>query len=202
MYYQFVSVTGRIMGKGIPAAHWENIVNKGFQLVYGSTANLFVDRQGNYIGYGPEARELVGIPEPETFCVFPGQQARARVLQAVPGARGGCRRRRLPDLGLPGQPEAPAYGVRAGDRAHLRAGCEPEMMWLKVDADGKPTVEGKTKPYCYHIDQFSELQPLIHKVMEYGRAMGLEMNQGDHEDAPGRSSSTSCSTAPRPRPTA
>ena len=43
MYYQFVSVTGRIMGKGIPAAHWENIANKGFQLVYGATANLFVD---------------------------------------------------------------------------------------------------------------------------------------------------------------
>ena len=64
MYYEFVSVTGRIMGKGIPAAHWENIANKGFQLVYGATANLFVDREGNYIGYGPEARELVGSPSP------------------------------------------------------------------------------------------------------------------------------------------
>ena len=60
------------------------------------------------------------------------------------------------------------------------------MMWLKVNADGTPTVEGKTKPYCYHIDQFSELQPLIHKVMEYGKAMGLDMIQGDHEDAPGQ----------------
>ena len=60
------------------------------------------------------------------------------------------------------------------------------MMWLKVDADGKPSVEGMTKPYCYHIDQFSELQPLIHKVMEYGKAMGLDMIQGDHEDAPGQ----------------
>ncbi len=36
------------------------------------------------------------------------------------------------------------------------------------------------------LDQFSELQPLIHKVMEYGKAMGLEMIQGDHEDAPGQ----------------
>ena len=80
MYYQFVSVTGRIMGKGIPAAHWENIANKGFQLVYGSTANLFVDREGNYIGYGPEARELVGIPEPETFCVLPWDTKTARVF--------------------------------------------------------------------------------------------------------------------------
>ena len=43
-----------------------------------------------------------------------------------------------------------------------------------------------TKPYCYHIDQFSELQPIIHKVVEYGQAMGLDMIQGDHEDAPGQ----------------
>ena len=31
MYYQFISVTGRIMGKGIPAAHWKRISNIGFQ---------------------------------------------------------------------------------------------------------------------------------------------------------------------------
>ena len=44
IYYQFISVTGRIMGKGVPAAHWESMAAKGFQLVYGSTANLFTDR--------------------------------------------------------------------------------------------------------------------------------------------------------------
>jgi glutamine synthetase len=43
-----------------------------------------------------------------------------------------------------------------------------------------------TKPYCYHIDQFSLLQPIIHKVVEYGQALGLDMIQGDHEDAPGQ----------------
>ena len=55
IYYQFISVTGRIMGKGVPSTHWESMARKGFQLVYGSTANLFVDRHGEYIGYGPEA---------------------------------------------------------------------------------------------------------------------------------------------------
>ena len=50
IYFQFASVTGRIMGKGVPAKHWETIAEKGFQLVYGSTANLFTDRHGNYIG--------------------------------------------------------------------------------------------------------------------------------------------------------
>ncbi len=120
IYYQFASVTGRIMGKGVPADHWETIAQRGFQLVYGSTANLFTDRHGNYIGYGPEAWELVGLPDVETFCQLPWDPKTARV------------------------------------------------------------------PYCYHIDQFAELQPLIHKVMEYGKAMGLDMIQGDHEDAPGQ----------------
>ena len=40
IYYQFISVTGRIVGKGIPADHWERTAERGFQLVYGSTANL------------------------------------------------------------------------------------------------------------------------------------------------------------------
>jgi glutamine synthetase len=79
IYYQFSSVTGRIMGKGVPAKHWETMAEKGFQLVYGATANLFTDRHGNYIGYGPEAAELVGIPEPETFQPLPWDAKVARV---------------------------------------------------------------------------------------------------------------------------
>ena len=51
IYYQFISVTGRVVGKGIPADHWERTAEKGFQLVYGATANLFLDRHNNYIGY-------------------------------------------------------------------------------------------------------------------------------------------------------
>ena len=54
IYYQFISVTGRVVGKGIPADHWERTAEKGFQLVYGATANLFLDRHNNYIGYGPD----------------------------------------------------------------------------------------------------------------------------------------------------
>ncbi|MFP5068695.1 glutamine synthetase family protein [Pseudonocardia nantongensis] len=187
IYFQFVSVTGRIMGKGAPTAHWERFANKGFQLVYGSTANLFIDRHGEYIGYGAEACELVGLPDVETFQVLPWDPKTARVFCTLfrgreepeePGAfltsdcRGNLKR-------LHGE-----FERRTG--LHLRVGTEPEMMWLKKDADGKPSVEGMTKPYCYHIDQFSELQPLIHRVMEYSEAMGLDMIQGDHEDAPGQ----------------
>ncbi|MFP6716481.1 MAG: glutamine synthetase, partial [Alphaproteobacteria bacterium] len=55
LYLQFVSVTGRICGKGIPSDHWETMAQRGFQLVYGATVNLFMNRHQQYLGYGPEA---------------------------------------------------------------------------------------------------------------------------------------------------
>jgi glutamine synthetase len=187
IYYQFISVTGRIVGKGVPADHWEAISEKGIQLVYGSTANLAMDRHRNYIGYGPEAAELVAIPDPETFVQLPWDKRVARVFCTCfrnreepvdPGAfltsdcRGNLKR-------IHAQFQQDHNGL------HLRHGCEPEMMWLKRDADGKPA-GGVTKPNCYHIDQFEELRPVFLKVIEYSRAMGLDMIQGDHEDAPGQ----------------
>jgi len=187
IYYQFVSVTGRIMGKGVPAPHWEKVARSGFQLVYGSTANLFIDRNGDYIGYGAEAGELVGLPDVETFCPLPWDPKVARVFCTLFRSR---EERENPGAFLDSDCRGNLKRIHAAFEAdtgmHLRVGCEPEMMWLKTDAEGKPTVEGLTKPYCYHIDQFSELQPLIHKVIDYGQKMGLDMIQGDHEDAPGQ----------------
>lgn len=187
IYYQFVSVTGRIMGKGVPASKWERMAHNGFQLVYGSTANLFIDREGDYIGYGADAWELVGLPDVETFCVLPWDPQTARVFCTLFRGReeeenpGGyltsdCR----------GNLKRLHEQFERETGLHLRVGTEPEMMWLKQNPDGSPSVNGKTKPNCYHIDQFAELQPLIHRVLEYCEAMGLDMIQGDHEDAPGQ----------------
>jgi glutamine synthetase len=187
LYYQFPSVTGRIMGKGVPADHWETLAAKGFQLVYGATANLFTDRHGNYIGYGPEAPELVGIPEPETFQPLPWDAKTARVWCTCFRNR---EEREDPGAFLTSDCRGNLKRIQADFEEqtglHLRMGTEPEMMWLKLNDDGTPSVEGKTKPYCYHIDQFAELQPLIHRVVEYGQHMGLDMIWGDHEDAPGQ----------------
>ena len=187
LYLQFVSVTGRICGKGIPADHWETVAERGFQLVYGATVNLFLNRHGEYLGYGPEAAELVGIPEVETFCQLPWDKRVARVFCTLfrnreerddPGGfltsdcRGNLRR-------LHDQFKATHDGL------HLRHGTEPEMMWLKQGEDGKPD-GGFSNPYCYHIDQFESLRPVFMQVIRYSRAMGLDMIQGDHEDAPGQ----------------
>ena len=174
------------MGKGIPADHWESVAKKGFQLVYGATMNLFLNRRGEYLGYGPEAAELVGIPEPETFMQLPWDKRVARMWctlfrnreeRAEPGAfltadaRGNLRRiheQFKKDHGL-----------------ELRHGTEPEMMWLKKDENGKPA-GGYSNPYCYHIDQFESLRPVYLRVIDYCRKMGLDMIQGDHEDSPGQ----------------
>jgi len=187
IYYQFISVTGRIVGKGVPADHWENIAERGFQLVYGSTANLFLDRHCNYIGYGPEASELVGIPEPETFVQLPWDKRVARVFCT-------CFRNREEQENPGGYLTSDCRGnlrriheefAKAHNGLHLRHGTEPEMIWLKKGPDGKPQ-GGFSKPYCYHIDQFESLRPVVLKVIEYARAMGIDMIQGDHEDSPGQ----------------
>ena len=187
IYYQFISVTGRIVGKGIPADHWERTAERGFQLVYGSTANLFVDRHGGYIGYGPESSELVGIPDPETFCQLPWDKRVARVFCT-------CFRNREERENPGGHLTSDCRGnlriihnefKEKVDGLHMRAGTEPEMMWLKRGDDGRPN-GGVTKPNCYHIDQFEELRPTFMKVIEYSQAMGLDIIQGDHEDAPGQ----------------
>jgi glutamine synthetase len=186
IYYQFISVTGRIVGKGIPADHWERTAERGFQLVYGSTANLFVDRKGDYIGYGPESSELVGIPDPETFCQLPWDKRVARVFCT-------CFRNREERQNPGGHLTSDCRGnlriihneFKEKHGLDMRVGTEPEMMWLKRGEDGGPN-GGVTKPNCYHIDQFEELRPTFMKVIEYSQAMGLDIIQGDHEDAPGQ----------------
>ncbi len=186
VYFQFVSVTGRIVGKGIPADHWETVAQKGFQLVYGSTANLYTDRHGDYIGYGPEASELVGIPDPETFAQLPWDKRIGRVYCT-------CFRNREEAVNPGGHLTSDCRGnLRIHQKEfendhgmHMRLGTEPEMMWLKKGEDGMPD-GGFSKPNCYHIDQFESLRPAFMKVIEYSAAMGLDMIQGDHEDAPGQ----------------
>ena len=151
-----------------------------------STANLFLDRHKHYIGYGPEASELVGIPDPETFVQLPWDKRVARVFCTCSAT---ARRRKTRAAFLTSDCRGNLRRIHESSRRpqglHLRHGSEPEMMWLKKGADGKPA-GGFSKPNCYHIDQFESLRPVVLKVIEYARAMGLDMIQGDHEDSPGQ----------------
>ena len=66
------------MGKGVVSSFFPQVA-EGYQLVYGATANLFTDRAGNYIGFGPEESELAAIADLDTFACCPGIPRVARV---------------------------------------------------------------------------------------------------------------------------
>ncbi|GLW20617.1 glutamine synthetase [Microbispora triticiradicis] len=184
IYVQYVTVTGRVVGKGMPAAHWERVAERGVQLVYGSTANVSAGRTGRYLGYGPEASELVAVPEPDTFARLPWDGRVARVFARLFRNR---EEEHEPGAPLTSDCRGNLARMTAGfaDRhgLELRIGTEPEMMWLR--REGAELV-GASKPYCYHIDQFEELRDVMLRVLRYAREMGLDMIQGDHEDAPGQ----------------
>src|SRR2546429_4580415 len=80
IFFQQVSVSGHVNGKGVVATQWEKVATEGYQLVYGATADLFVDRSDNYIGFGPEESELAAIADLDTFAQLPWDDRVARVF--------------------------------------------------------------------------------------------------------------------------
>jgi len=186
IYCQYVSITGRIMGKMIPARHWERIAEVGIQTWIGGLTNVFADREGQLLGFPANASELLALPDPDSFCQLPWNKRIARVFCTLFYSRE--------------DPEQPEHYLEADcrgnlrrihdafERTHglrLRVGCEPEMLWLKPGDDKAPYYE-TTRPYAYHIDQLETLSDVWLRVADYGCAMGLDMIQGDHEDAPGQ----------------
>ena len=181
VFFQQVSVTGRVMGKGVVSSFFPQVAEKGYQLVYGATANLFTDRAGHYIGFGPEESELAAMADLDTFAVLPWDPRVARVYCD-------CYDTETGEL-LDADPRQNLKRVINEFEQELGysflIGIEPEMMWMRRGEDGT-SAEGVTKPYCYHIHQFEELRPVLLDVVDYGQALGLDMSYGDHEDAPGQ----------------
>ena len=87
------------MGKGVVSSFFPQVAERGYQLVYGATANLFTDRYGNYIGFGPEESELAAVADLDTFAVLPWDRARrARLLRLLRHRdRRAARRRPAPE---------------------------------------------------------------------------------------------------------
>jgi glutamine synthetase len=181
VFFQQVSVTGRVMGKGVVSTFFPQVAEKGYQLVYGATANLFTDRYGNYIGFGPEESELAAMADLDTFEVLPWDPRVARVYCDCYDTETGDLLDADPRQNL----KRIAHDFEQELGLQFLIGIEPEMMWLKKPEDGQ-VPEGVTKPYCYHIHQFEELRPVLMDVVQYGQALGLDMSYGDHEDAPGQ----------------
>ncbi|MDQ2940147.1 MAG: glutamine synthetase family protein, partial [Actinomycetota bacterium] len=183
VFFQQVSVSGHINGKGVVASYFSQVAERGYQLVYGATADLFTDRQENYIGFGPEESELAAIADLSTFRRLPWDPRVARVYCDCYDTETG----ELLDADPRQNLKRIAHDVEEELGYSFLCGIEPEMMWLKRrDEDSAAPPEGVTKPWCYHINQFEQLRPVILDVVSHGKAMGLDMSYGDHEDAPGQ----------------
>ncbi|MFI0357841.1 glutamine synthetase family protein [Actinomadura sp. 9N407] len=180
LYYQSVSLTGRVVGKVVPARHLRRNLERGINLHRTAMSDLQVDRAGNLLGGGTEAAEFTAMPDPETFAVLPWDTSVGRFLCRVyePGHR--------PDVG--GRPLATdarsnlqrkhaAFTEATGLR--LRSGCEPEMTWTGpgLDVHYKPG----SSP-AYHADSLEVMRPVYQRVIRYAQALGFDMIEGDYED--------------------
>lgn len=180
MYFQPVSIGGRVLAKLVPVAHFSRIAERGVHFHGSATADLISDRHGTLLGAGPEAGEFVALPDVDTLAVLPWDSEFARVF---------CRLYRRGDLAdRPGEPLATdprghlaraheAFTERTG--FVLRSGCEPEMTWLGE------SVEVRVRPNmspAYHVGALETMRPVAKRVIAYCRELGLDMVEGDYED--------------------
>lgn len=72
IYYQIVSVTGRVIGKVVPAKHLSRNLDKGVNLHRTAICDLMGDRNGgDLFGGGAYAAEFTAMPDIDTFQVLP-----------------------------------------------------------------------------------------------------------------------------------
>lgn len=180
VYFQAITITGRVVGKIAPASHFERLSIRGVQQHQTAIANLQGTREGVLLAGGVNAPEYTAVPDLDTFTVLPWDTSFARVfcrlyepdhLAERAGAEFACDTRGLLRRMLTG------FTDRTG--LELRTGCEPEMTW---QGEG---LEAKFRPGsspAYHIEHLERNRPIVKKVIEYAQALGLDMVEGDYED--------------------
>ncbi len=180
IYYQGVTITGRVIGKVVPARHLARNADKGVQLHRTAAADLQTTRDGQLLGGGVEAAEFTMLPDLATFAVLPWDTRVGRFFCRLyePGhlAEGG---------GAPYAGDVRGNLIRVHEAftaktgLELRSGCEPEMTWTG------PGLEAKFHPGsspAYHVEHLERYRPIYQKVIGYAQALGLDMIEGDYED--------------------
>lgn len=181
IYYQAVTITGRVVGKVVPASHVERIAVRGVNQHRTAIANLQTTRDGRLLGGGTEAAEYTAMPDLDTFAVLPWDHSVGRFFCRLyepdhrpenAGAALGTDSR-----GLLKRIHAD-FTARTG--LELRTGTEPEMTW---EGPGFETTFRPESSPAYHIEHLERYRPIYQKVITYAKAMGLDMIEGDFEDA-------------------
>ena len=180
LYYQFVSLTGRVLAKVVPADQLQRNLFRGVQFHGAAVTDLAVGRDGTLVASGPEREEILAIPDAATFAVLPWDPSFGRFI---------CNLYRRTDVDAAAGQPLPTCVRGALARAHtrfrdqtglqLRSGTEPEMSWLGESIT--PWWNDRTDP-SYHIGALEMMRPIVKRIISYARAMGLTMIEGDYED--------------------
>ncbi|BBY65412.1 glutamine synthetase family protein [Mycolicibacterium helvum] len=180
VYFQAVTITGRVVGKVVPARHFERLAVKGVQQHQTAVANLQGTRDGVLLAGGVNAPEYTAMPDLETFAVLPWDTNFARAfcrlyepdhLAERAGAEFSCDTR--------GLLRRMHIGFTDRTGLELRTGCEPEMTWRGegLEAHFRPG----SSP-AYNIEHLERNRPIVKKVIAYAQELGLDMVEGDYED--------------------
>jgi glutamine synthetase len=165
----------------VPAVHLERLAVRGVQQHRTAISNLQSDRSGKLLGGGVDAAEYTAVPDLDTFCVLPWDTSVARVF---------CRLYEPDHIASVGGAALPTDTRGAFKRMHeaftartgveLRTGTEPEMTWEGPDRNA--VFRPDSSP-SYHIEHLEKNRDIYQRVITYGRAMGLDMIEGDYEDS-------------------
>jgi glutamine synthetase len=181
VYYQFVTLNSRVMAKVVPARHLARNLERGVQFHGSAVTDLATSRAGTLIASGDHAEEFVAVPDAATFQVLPWDTGFARMFCNLYQ-----RRDRAVDPGapLPTCVRSNLNRVHAAFRdrtgLELRSGTEPEMSWLGPEIE--PWSQPNVSP-AYHFGALEMMRPIVRQVVAYAQALGLDMIEGDYEDA-------------------
>jgi glutamine synthetase len=181
VYYQVVTLTGRVLAKVVPAAHVRRNLERGVQFHRTALSDLQSDRHGELLGGGAEAGEFTAMPDVDTFRVLPWDRSVGRFLCRLyepshAAVRGGEPLATDPRGNLIRLHDA----FTASTGLRLKSGCEPEMTWIGSSLEVK--VRPGASP-AYHAGNLELMRPIYQRLIDYAQAMGLDMIEGDYEDA-------------------
>jgi glutamine synthetase len=180
VYYQAVTLSGRVVGKVAPVRHLLRDIENGVQQYRALLADLYTTEDGRLLGGGYEATEYTAMPDLDTFAVLPWDSRISRLFCCLyepahaPGGMGG----RPLTMDVRGNLKRvhAAFTLRTG--LELRSGCEPETSWSGPGLN--ETRRPGTSP-AHHIDSLEAHRLIYQKIISYGQALGLDMIEGNHE---------------------
>jgi glutamine synthetase len=172
------SIDGRPVGKFVSRSDFDRVARKGMRLHPLALTDFRLTLTGESIGFKEEDPEGTMVPDFTTFRRLPWQPRLARVFCFYYHSDSGD----LQDHDSRGTLARHAHQFRSEVGAGMKVGIEPELMWLKKRDDGG--LDHTTSPLAfYEMAYLEELEPIVLDLIEWGRAIGLDITHADAEDA-------------------